>query len=157
MKKDIFIDNNIASRFGNPMDAEYKKLVDWLIKNDKEQPSNNAYLVVSNKLIHEYNRSNLNPKSLTSIPIIIEILKRQERVHHIENEEIKAFQKVHFTKKVLRKLQSNEEDREHIPVVLLSDRKMALSIDDKFLTDLVNFAGFQVIAAKRPEELNYAD
>lgn len=30
MKKDIFIDNNIASKFSNPLDPEYKKLIKWL-------------------------------------------------------------------------------------------------------------------------------
>ena len=60
---------------------------------DKEAPQNNPYLAVSNKLIHEYNRSNLNPKSQTSIPIIMEILKRQERLNHIENVAIKAFKR----------------------------------------------------------------
>ena len=30
MKKDIFIDNNIACRFSNPMDPEMKKLISWL-------------------------------------------------------------------------------------------------------------------------------
>ena len=157
--KDIFIDTNIASRFSNPMDTEYKKLVGWLMKNDLENPDleNDAWLVLSKKLEMEYNRSNLYPKSMTAIPMIIFKLQREGRLNYISNQQIKDFKATYFTKKVERKLTSNEEDREHIPVVLLSNRKMALSIDDKFLTDLVNFAGFQVVAAKRPEELNYAD
>jgi len=32
MKKDIFIDNNIAKNFTNPLDGEYKKLVQWLMR-----------------------------------------------------------------------------------------------------------------------------
>ena len=33
MKHDIFIDNNIASRFSRPADPEYKKLIEWLMNN----------------------------------------------------------------------------------------------------------------------------
>ena len=48
MKKDIFIDNNIACRFANPMDPEMKKLIDWLMKN-VEGSDKNAIMVVSPK------------------------------------------------------------------------------------------------------------
>ena len=34
MKKDIFIDNNIASKFSNPQDKEYIKLTQWLLYFD---------------------------------------------------------------------------------------------------------------------------
>ncbi len=71
MKKDIFIDNNIAKNFSNPIDNEYKKLIRWLMKNDLEQPEQNAYIVVSQKLINEYSRSSTNAKSLTTITVII--------------------------------------------------------------------------------------
>lgn len=153
--KDIFIDNNIASRFANPMDKEYKKLLEWLLFYNENAPNDNAFLAVSHKLIAEYNRSNFNANSPTSIPLIINILTQQGRLNHITNQAIKDFQKTYFTPKVKRKLQSNSEDREHIPVVLLSERKMALSIDNKFITDLSKFAGFEVTTAKRPEELDY--
>jgi hypothetical protein len=155
--KDIFIDNNIASRFANPMDKEYKKLLEWLLTYDEKEANkkNNAFLSVSNKLIAEYSRSNSNASSPTSIPLIINILTQQGRLNHITNQAIKDFKAQYFSKKVIKKLQSNSEDREHIPVVLLSERKMALSIDDKFITDLNNFAGFEVTTAKRPEELDY--
>lgn len=53
MKKDIFIDNNIACRFANPMDPEMKKLINWIMKNE-EGSEDNAILVVSDKLLHEY-------------------------------------------------------------------------------------------------------
>ena len=35
--KDIFIDNNIAKNFGNPMDEEYQKLIRWLQKFDEDK------------------------------------------------------------------------------------------------------------------------
>jgi hypothetical protein len=53
-------------------------------------------------------------------------------------------------------LTCNYEDREHLPVVLLSQRKYALSLDDRFIADLENFPGFVVLVKKRPEELPYA-
>lgn len=158
MKKDIFIDNNIASRFKNPADPEYIKLRDWLLlyREIKEnEADNNAHLVVSNKLLNEYSRSNQNIKDGQNIILIIARLQRQGRLIKIDNQAIKEFQQEYFTKKTLKRLSCNEEDREHIPVVLLSHRKYALSIDDAFVNDLLNFPRFNATVAKRPEELPY--
>jgi hypothetical protein len=158
MKKDIFIDNNIASRFKNPADPEYIKLRDWLVlyREIKEgEEDTNAHLVVSQKLLGEYNRSNYNNKEGQNITAIISRLQKQGRLIFVKNQEIKDFQQEHFTKKTEKKLCCNQEDREHIPVVLLSHRKYALSIDDAFVNDLLNFPKFQVLACKRPEELPY--
>jgi uncharacterized membrane protein len=158
MKKDIFIDNNIASRFKNPADPEYIKLRDWLVlyREIKEnEEDTNAHLVVSNKLLNEYSRSNQNIKDGQNIILIIGRLQRQGRLIKIGNQAIKDFQKEHFTKKTLKQFSCNQEDREHIPVVLLSDRKYALSIDDAFVNDLLNFPKFQAFACKRPEEMPY--
>lgn len=158
MKKDIFIDNNIASRFKNPADPEYIKLRDWLVLfreiNEGEEDTN-AHLVVSQKLLGEYNRSNYNNKEGQNITAIISRLQKQGRLIFVKNQEIKDFQQEHFTKKTLKQLSCNQEDREHIPVVLLSHRKYALSIDDAFVNDLLNFPKFQVLACKRPEEMPY--
>ncbi|MBB6004029.1 hypothetical protein [Arcicella rosea] len=158
MKKDIFIDNNIASRFKNPADPAYIKLRDWLIKHTEIKEGEidiNAHLVVSQKLLNEYNRSNQNVKEGQNIIAIIGRLQKQGRLVFIKNQAIKDFQQVHFTKKVEKKLTCNQEDREHIPTVLLSHRKYALSIDDNFVSDLINFPGFVVTACKRPEDLPY--
>lgn len=35
MRKDIFIDNNIACRFSNPMDPEMKKLIAWIMSYEE--------------------------------------------------------------------------------------------------------------------------
>jgi hypothetical protein len=148
MKTDIFIDNNIAKNFSNPMDGEYKKLIRWLMVG-------NAYLVVSNKLLAEYGRTASYTTSGANIFIIIDTLTRSGRLIKITNAEIKEFQRQHFTKKVTKNLRSNREDHEHIPVVLLSQRKYALSLDDDFIYDLVHFPGFSVKAVKRPENLPY--
>ncbi|MCC7026551.1 MAG: hypothetical protein IT265_06325 [Saprospiraceae bacterium] len=158
MRKDIFIDNNIASKFSNPQDKEYIKLTEWLIFYDEKDTHNKdkyAHLVVSKKLLVEYSRSALNAKSDTSIPSIVDKLLREDRLIIVSNQQIKDFQTVHYSKAVLRKLRSNIEDREHLPLVLLSDRKFVLSYDDNFTYDLLNFAGFTVLVKKRPEEIPY--
>ena len=79
MLKDIFIDNNIAKNFGNPLDIEYKKLQNWLVDNP------NAYLVVSNKLLAEYYRSVGQSYYKNSIPSIIDKLTREGRLIKISN------------------------------------------------------------------------
>ncbi|GAK50869.1 hypothetical protein U14_02110 [Candidatus Moduliflexus flocculans] len=155
MLKDIFIDNNIAKNFSNPLDIEYKKFIQWLMRYDVQEPSKNAYLVVSQKLIAEYQRTTRNSFSPTNIAIIIDRLTREGRLIKISNQEIKDFKQKYFIKKVIRKLTCNHEDWEHIPVVLLSHRKYALSLDDKFIHDLRNFPGFNVLIEKRPEDLSY--
>jgi uncharacterized membrane protein len=158
MKKDIFIDNNIASRFKNPADPEYIKLRNWLMlyREIKEgEEDTNAHLVVSNKLLNEYSRSNQNIKDGQNIILIIGRLQREGRLIKIDNQAIKDFQQEHFTKKTVKLLSCNQEDRDHIPVVLLSERKYALSIDDAFVYDLLNFPKFQALACKRPEEMPY--
>ncbi len=155
MKKDIFIDNNVAKNFSNPLDDEYKKLIAWLMKYDPEKNDENAYLVVSNKLMGEYLRTSSLALSSTSVPIIIDKMTREGRLFKIENREIKAFQQKHFTKQCIKKLRSNRDDHDHIPVVVLSYRKYALSLDNDFIYDLTHFPGFQVKAEKRPEQLPY--
>ncbi len=155
MKKDIFIDNNIAKNFSNPMDKEYLKLIRWLIKYNPKILLDNAYLVVSNKLLGEYSRSVSYAAAGTNIWIIIDKLTKEGRLIKIRNADIKDFQLEYFTKKVIKNLRSNKQDRDHIPVVLLSYRKYALSLDDDFIYDLVHFPGFTVRAVKRPEKLPY--
>jgi hypothetical protein len=155
MKKDIFIDNNIASQyFSNPTNEEYKNLLDWLLTHDKNE-DNDAYLVVSPYLLREYHESNRNANSRTNIVKIVEVLTKQERLILFTKKQIEGFQQKHFTNKVLRRLLSNAKDRNHIPAVLLSDRKMALSEDNNFLSDLLEFPDFEPITAKRPENLDY--
>lgn len=154
-KKDIFIDNNIAKNFTNPLDPEYKKLIKWLITFDEKKKGHNAYLVVSNKLLAEYHRTSGLSYSLTNITVIIGKLQKEGRLIKISNQAIKEFKRQYFSKKVKKKLRCNQEDWEHIPVVLLSDRKYALSFDFKFIVDLENFPGFLVKVARRPQDLPY--
>lgn len=149
MLKDIFIDNNIAKNFCNPLDPEYKILIKWLISDST------AYLVVSQKLLMEYVGSTGQSPSLTNITVIIDRLTRDGRIIKISNEEIKEFKRQNFTSKVVKKFTCNKEDQEHIPVVLLSDRKYVLTLDQKFTFDLLNFSGFKVIVCDKPQDLPY--
>lgn len=158
MKRDIFIDNNIACRFANPIDPHYKELVSWLIENHvipENQEDDRAYLVVSNKLLNEYLSSCRGAPATNAIPNIVNKLLRDGRLIKISNKQISEFKTTYFTKTVERKLTSNAEDRNHIPVVLLSERRMALTNDEKFTYDLVNFPGFTVIVSDRPERIPY--
>jgi hypothetical protein len=141
------------------MDPEYKKLVKWLqtykpVAKDKPDYTN-AYLVLSKKLIREFNLSSRGAISATCIPVIIDQITREGRRVFISNEQIKVFQKKHFTKAVEKKLTCNKKDWEHIPAVLLSHRKYALTIDDNFGYDLVNFPKFNATVAKKPENIPY--
>lgn len=155
MKKDIFIDNNIACRFCNPIDPQLKELIRWLMASEEGHDGENAYLVVSQKLLAEYLSSCRGAYGNTSIPVIIEKLTREKRLIKISNEQIKVFRTTYFSKSVANKLRSNEEDRNHIPVVLLSDRKYALTNDANLTHDLNNFPGFVVLVSNRPEEIPY--
>jgi hypothetical protein len=152
-KKDIFIDNNIAKNFGNPQDPEYKKLQKWLMNNNVTEPK--SYLVVSKKLLAEYYRSVGQSYHENSIPNIINKLTQEGRLITISNEEIKEFKRQHFTNKVKRQFTCNKEDQEHIPVVLLSDRKYVLTLDQNFTDDLLNFPGFSVFVCAKPQDLPY--
>lgn len=158
MKHDIFIDNNIACKFSNPADPEYKELIRWLMDNHKIEDGKDddrAYLVVSQKLLAEYYRSCRDAAGKTSIPMIINQLTKDGRLARFSNEEIKGFKSKYFTKAIEKKLRSNNEDCEHIPPVLMSDRKYALTYDDNFTYDLEHFPGFTVIVQKRPEDIPY--
>lgn len=158
MKKDIFIDNNVASRFTNPQDKEYLRLTKWLLDFDIEDEANKdnyAHLVVSQKLLVEYYMSSIGAHSSTAIPIIISKLQKEGRLITLSKQELHKFKQDYFSKTIERRFRSNTEDRELIPVVLLSHRKYALTYDDNFTYDLENFSGFRVLVKKRPEDIPY--
>lgn len=153
--KDIFIDTNVAKNFVSPLDPEYKKLVLWLKTCHDLDKLDSAHLVISKKIIVEYHRTCGESMSDNSIVAIVDLCTRQGRLNNITNEQIKEFRATYFTKKACRKLRSNWQDHDHIPLVLLSKRKYAISIDDNFVRDVTNFPGFRAIAVKRPQDLNY--
>ncbi len=159
MKKDIFIDNNVASKFSNPQDPEYIKLTKWLMFFDskEENKDNFAHLVVSQKLLIEYFKSSKGATSSSSIPVIIDTLTREGRLIKFSVDEINTFKQVYFSKKVIKNFESNHQDWELLPIIFLSDRKFALSYDDKFTKDIESFPKFTATVAKRPEDLPYND
>ena len=154
--KDIFIDANIANHFIGlvKVNPHYQNLINWLLTMDEDNPDNNAYLVISNELRNEYNRAG-NCTHELSIVFIMDKMLRQGRINPISNSDIKNFCRSCMTKRVRNSFTS--DDQHHIPVVLLSNRKMILSDDTNFISDLLNFPklGNSVIAARRPENLKY--
>ncbi len=153
--KDIFIDNNVAIHFCNPIDVEYKELIEWLFFFDKQKPDDNPSLVISNKLLNEYKRTMGMCRRETCIILIIDKQIRQGNITKYMPQEISDFKSSHFTKSILSKLQSNPEDRELLPLVLLSKRKYALSEDNDLIEDLHKFTEFSVTTAKSPSEISY--
>ncbi len=152
--KDLFIDNNIAKNFANPVDPNYKELINWLSLYNKDS-KDNAFLVVSNKLLEEYLDSSRNCSKPSSIPMIIAKLNREGRLNKFSNSDIQQFHETYFTKSVIRRLLSNKKDHSHLAIVLMSERRFALTIDDNFYRDLLSFKKFKVVVEKRPERLNY--
>jgi hypothetical protein len=141
MHKDIFLDSNIVKNFSNPLDIEYKKLFQWI--------STIGYLVVSQKLLVEYGRTNQN------LSVLVNKLLADGRLIKFESKELN---KIKFKKSILKTLKSNTEDQLHMKVILLSDRKIAIIIDKNFRSDVNNYPKFKGIkpqAVARPEEINY--
>ena len=152
MKKDIFIDNNTTQYFSNPIDEGYSKFIAW-ISTHNENEETDAYLIISPYLLKEYNETNRYPNSRTNIVQIIADLTKQERLINFTKKQIENFQKQNFPKKVLNKLLTKDsKDINHIPIVLMLNRKMALTEDKNFTRDLEQF---DAIVANRPEKLLY--
>jgi len=143
LKTDLFVDTNVAKNFKNPLDPEYKKLLQWL--------RTIGCWVVSKKLLVEYGRSNQN------IAVLTDLLQRQGRLKVIDNE---SHNKLIFTKLTERRLTCNAEDRWHLKTILLSHRKMAIVIDVALRNDINNHPildGVKPQAVARPEEIDYAN
>lgn len=160
MKRDIFIDTNIASNFANPADPNYKELIAWLNDNHdiaEGQEDDRAYLVVSTKLLEEYCRSFRGSFLTNAMPMIVNRLTIDGRLVNISNAEIREFKNAEFVPRIVRHMQSNAEDREHIPVVLLSERKYALTNDGGFTHDLGLFPRYGATVSDRPEQIPYKE
>lgn len=155
MLRDIFVDNCIAKNFCNPQDPEYLKLYKWLLAYDPRLGDKNAHLVLSKKILNEYCETCSASGSNSSIWVIVDRVTRQGRRVNISNEQIKDFKKRYFKGRALRNLRCSTRDRDHLPAVLLSDRKFALSRDREFVYDINNFPGFTARAARRPQNLPY--
>jgi hypothetical protein len=144
MRKDVFVDNNVAKDFCNPPDPCYKEFIKWLYDE--------GHLAVSNKILAEYVSSTGASSSPTNMVVIVARLTRDGRLIKFTQQQLDGFK---FSKSEERNLRSNRKDHSHLKVVLLSDRKFAVSLDDNFRYDVNNFPGHRAIACKRPDELAY--
>lgn len=146
MKKDLFVDNNVAKNFKNPADPEYRKLMNWLFTE--------GHLVLTHKLNMEYLASNQGNFG-QSIITIINKLTIDGRLVKISTEEMKAFT---FPKSLDKKCLKLNKDYWHLKAILLSNRKAAIIIDKAF-RDAVNnhpkHNGIQACAVARPEDIDY--
>ena len=142
--KDIFVDTNLAKNFCNPIDPELREFIRWLFFQ--------GALVVTNKIIVEYNDSCRDAKSRSSILVIIAHQTRINRLLKITNAQLKA---VTFTKRELRVIRCNAKDHEHLKAVMLSRRKMALTEDNNFAYDVQNLTRIRGFAARHPQDLPY--
>jgi hypothetical protein len=152
--RDIFIDANIACKFAKP-DKTQQELIDWLLLDNKSNPSANAHLVVSSYLLREYDRANINCSY--GIMHIYLTLMRQGRLNLKSKNELDAFKQEYINKRRWTKLQSKANDKEHIPLVFLSKRKYVISDDTNFLNDLINFPRFgkDVVYSRAVDGFNY--
>jgi hypothetical protein len=142
--KDVFVDTNLAKNFCNPVDPELKEFIRWLFYQ--------GALVVSNKIIAEYDDSCRGATSRSSILVIIAHQTRKNRLAKISNAQLKA---VPFSKAELRVIRCNRKDHHHLKAVLLSRRKMALTGDKDFTYDVKNLPCIRGFAARRPQDLPY--
>jgi hypothetical protein len=153
--KDIFIDTQIAKVFASAEDVNYINLINWLITKDANHPEDNAYLVVSAKIVSEYLRSNMHCDKGKSIAAIYNRLMADDRLNPISNNQIREFKRGRDFRRF--NFTCNNEDRQHLPVIFLSNRKMALSRDGDFYNDISNFRyeGIAAIVRRRPQDLHY--
>ncbi|MDR1369345.1 MAG: hypothetical protein LBJ72_04335 [Dysgonamonadaceae bacterium] len=143
--KDLFIDTNNAVKLNRPQTGNFRSLYLWL-KSDEE-----ALLVVSQKLLVEYYRS---CGSRSGFSFILDNLTRFGRMKKFEKSEIEEF-KCQYYRKI--RFRSNKEDQELIPIVLLSERKYALTSDINLKYDLENFPKFGklVKVSNDPDNIPY--
>jgi hypothetical protein len=144
--KDVFVDNNVAKNFCNPVDPEFKEFVRWLFLR--------GTLVVSNKIINEYSRSCGGSHSRSNILVIIDHQLRRKRLMKISNAEIDS---IAFTKAELRLIKSNRSDHQHLKVVRLSRRRLVITNDGNFANDVVKLPCISGRASDRPEQLPYRE
>jgi len=157
--KDIFVDTQIANKYFPKPIGHFEEFVKWLQKRDVEHPENDAYLVVSPYLITEYFKSSSGGsyKSGSSITAIYNLLQSQGRLNPKSKQDIEAFQKKHFTPTIKKAVKKAKKDCNHIPIIFLSNRKLALIEDKEFCKALNCFNKFHhlLTVAQSPEKLPY--
>ena len=159
--KDIFIDADVACKIHKPLDG-YSDFVQWLLYNGSNK-DNNAYLVVSHKIIQDwFGRPGSSSATKNSIAAIYEQLNREDRLNRISNDDLKEFCKIHFKQKVWDSLTCKRKDSNdpyHFMAIHLSDRKMALIEDGRLKHDLLNIKlpklDVKITVDSNPNNLDY--
>lgn len=123
MMRDILIDVNAAKNFCNPLDPEYKALLKWL--------KSEGALVVTKALLVRYVASTGASCSLTNVVAIVAFLQAAGRLNQVSKTQLRAFQ---FPRSF--EPGSNREDHDLIKAVMLSYRRLALTLDHKFHDDV---------------------
>ena len=133
--KDILIDANFIHKFENPVSPEIKKFITWLM--------NHGNLVICDKLIMEYNKCCGSSSSPTSIIALLSILGRESRINNVSKSKIKEFK---IKKDLENKLRSEKKDRPILISVMLSERKMGLTLDSELKFDINNYPSYNARA-----------
>jgi len=162
MKKDIFIDADVANKFASTKDEHLLELINWLLES-----KNQSFLMMSDYLRNDCFKGNNHCSKEFSICTIYFQLQKDDRLNVKTKKEIKLFQQKFFNKKVWDKLKcttnkkgDKSNDPEHIALILLSDRRIALTEDENLLNGILDFpmkgiGGIKATVAKKPQELNY--
>ena len=113
--------------------------------------------MLSKKIRNEYLESSGAAKSKSNISTIVNMLTKQGRVNEFSTKQIKEFQNKHFKKRIVEKFKLNPANRDsnHLPIVLMSERKKALTIDKDFTNALLNFPKFKAEVESKPREEFY--
>lgn len=143
--KDVLIDNCVAKNFCNPMDPEYRRFIAWL--------ASEGVVVVTQSLLVEYHRSTGASNSPTNIVVILNKLMAEGRFRKIGKRELDALK---IPSHIRRNWSCNVEDHVNVKAVVLSVRKYALSLDDRFRADVNAFPGVGARAERRPQDLPYS-
>ena len=141
---DLFVDADRSGKFCRPVDPAYQDLIEWLLSD--------GYLVVCQSLIVEYHRAVQGSSLPTTLIVLLDKLKRQGRLRHFDKKTLDDFR---IRTHVERGLRSNREDRDHLKVVLLSDRRLGISGDVNFCHDANNYPGFTATVDRHPSQVPY--
>ena len=144
MKPDLFVDSNVSGHFAKPVRADYKTLIEWL--------RDEGCLVVCQSLIKEYHDAVQGSQVPTTLVALVNKLQRGGRLRRFSKKELQAFS---LREHVRRRLRSNRADHDLIKVVMLSDRKLALSKDRKLAQDINDFPGFDARCEDAPSKMPY--
>lgn len=143
MKPDLFIDSDISGHIAKPPDDHYKDLIRWL--------NQEGFLVICRSLLNAYVDA-VRGSPLMTLPVIVDRLTRAGRLIRYRKQDLKEFQ---IKERIVKRLLSNPSDHDYIKIVMMSDRKLALSGDNKLRRDIDNFPRYRARAFAHPREFDY--